>query len=773
MANKIQIKRSVANATVTGLSNGELAFTQAGNTLHIGLPDGSGTLRIGGAMVPGTLTANQALVANSLGYIDEVRVANAVIDKIYANNSHGTTGSILSVDSSGEIYWAGSVQADPAGSNTQIQFNDSELMGASAGFTFNKDSNTLFVSNAVLLGSTSNNQLVNLTNTAFEVRGGWDANNGSLNLIGGSYTDSKYAKINLSGTKIATVEADETVIKTLGGTTLATVNSTQLAITSGVVFAGNGASITSVDAATVGGNTASDLRTYSEDKAANAYSNAMSDTLSRNGSYTGNNTFGGTNTVISSNLFVTGTINRSPTITLGGDLTGSITLTDLAGGTLTANIAPDSVELGTDTTGDYVANVSTGAGLSGSGTGEGSSPTIAVVANSGIVANSTGVFVNAQDGLVANASGLFVIGNTGVVSNSSGVFIGQPVAITDDVTFNDITINGNAVLGSTAGDIVSINGQVNTDIIPSANVTYSLGNTSNRWNDLYLSGSTIYLGNAQISEVGDGGVTVGNLSITTSANVVDLLITGNTQLGDSSSDVVTFLATVNTGIVPTTNATYSLGSNSLRWFEVHAQNVHSVDGYFEGSVQVEGNLVVGGNVITTNVQSVIISDPLIYLAGNNYASDLVDIGFVGNYNNGSANVHTGVFRHAATDQYYIFKGLTQELDSVAVVNIADPSFTLADVNAYLLSGGLVSNSSAVTITANSSVAVNIVANTLSLSSPLPGNSGGTGLNSFTAEDLLVANSTNGFRKLGIGSDGYVLQSNGSALVYDTLDGGIF
>ena len=54
-----------------------------------------------------------------------------------------------------------------------------------------------------------------------------------------------------------------------------------------------------------------------------------------------------------------------------------------------------------------------------------------------------------------------------------------------------------------------------------------------------------------------------------------------------------------------------------------------------------------------------------------------------------------------------------------------------------------------------------------------GNSGGTGLNSYTAEDILVANSTNGFRKLGIGSAGYVLQSNGSALVYDTLDGGIF
>ena len=86
---------------------------------------------------------------------------------------------------------------------------------------------------------------------------------------------------------------------------------------------------------------------------------------------------------------------------------------------------------------------------------------------------------------------------------------------------------------------------------------------------------------------------------------------------------------------------------------------------------------------------------------------------------------------------------------------------------------MVTNTTAVTVTANSSFAVNIVANTLSLSTALPGTSGGTGLNSYTAEDILVANSSNGFRKLGLGTSGYVLQSNGSALVYDVLDGGSF
>ena len=54
----------------------------------------------------------------------------------------------------------------------------------------------------------------------------------------------------------------------------------------------------------------------------------------------------------------TNTTNKpDPTITLGGDLSGSVTLTDLASGTLNATIAADSVALGTDTTGNYVADV--------------------------------------------------------------------------------------------------------------------------------------------------------------------------------------------------------------------------------------------------------------------------------------------------------------------------------------------------------------------------------------------------------------------------------
>ena len=125
--------------------------------------------------------------------------------------------------------------------------------------------------------------------------------------------------------------------------TLATINATsngffantsQIKIGNSSVNATINSTAFTGDAATVGSNTASTLRTYSDTVGSTAYSNAMSNTLSRNGSYTGNNTFGGTNTVISSNLNVTGTINAVNTtqvniednkINLNTNFTGSPT----------------------------------------------------------------------------------------------------------------------------------------------------------------------------------------------------------------------------------------------------------------------------------------------------------------------------------------------------------------------------------------------------------------------------------------------------------------
>ena len=166
------------------------------------------------------------------------------------------------------------------------------------------------------------------------------------------------------------------------------------------------------------------------------------------------------------------------TITLGGDLSGSVTITNLANGTLNATIGANSVALGTDTTGDYVAGITAGTGISVSGSGgEGSTVTITnddkgssqnifktVAANgTSIVADSnsdtltitpgTGITITGDSGsdtvTITNGGVTQVAGTTNEIEVSAGtgsVTIGLP----DNVTIgNNLTVTGNLTVNGT------------------------------------------------------------------------------------------------------------------------------------------------------------------------------------------------------------------------------------------------------------------------------------------------------------------------------------
>jgi len=89
------------------------------------------------------------------------------------------------------------------------------------------------------------------------------------------------------------------------------------------------------------------------------------------------------------------TATNDPTITLAGDLSGSATLTNLGSATLTATIVANSVALGTDTTGNYVATGATsGNGISGSVSSEGGTFTV----TSNATNSNTGSTIVFRDG---------------------------------------------------------------------------------------------------------------------------------------------------------------------------------------------------------------------------------------------------------------------------------------------------------------------------------------------------------------------------------------
>lgn len=714
MANQIQIKRSTTASIPTSLANGELAFTSNGDVLYIGSPNGS-IVGIGGARFPGVLTANQALVANSTSGIDQIRVGIANVGAIYANGSLGLSGQVLYSNSTG-VFW-GNVTATVSGSNTQIQFNDSGSLAGDSDFTFNKDTNTLTSANVVVSGTTVSS---NTTTGALTVAGGLGVN-GRINVTDMAIGNTTvYASVN------------NTVISTNNLFATGTVNGSVLSV-GGWVIANNSGIFTS-------GVVNGDILQVGTNFKANTTAVVI-------GSGVG--------------LFANGGVGT-------------------AGQVLHSN--GTSVYWDTDDQG--VTSVSTGDGLAGgpiTTTG-----TVSVLANNGIVANTNGLFVRQGTGTVVNATGVHV--NSAYIgtldANNATNLNGQSASYYTNATNLATGTVPTARLGS---------GTANANTFLSGDQSYKTAVTSVSTGDglaggpITTTGTVSVLANNGIVANTDGlfvragtGVTVNSTGVhisqdvgnTASVTFGNLTVTGNTTLGDSGSDRLAITAAVNTNIMPAANVTYSLGNNTVRWAEVYAGNVHSNSGYFDGSVQITGNLSVLGTTTTVNANNLVVSDSLIQLAANNETSDLLDIGFFGSYNpDNGPHEHTGLFRDATVDMYRLFKGLQETPTNV--VNTNGTGYTIATLEAYLSSGGLVTNSSTIAITANSTVNVAIVANTLTLSTALAGTSGGTGRTTTTNNALLVGNSTNGYNQLTLGTAGHVLQSNGTALVYNTLDGGSF
>jgi hypothetical protein len=86
------------------------------------------------------------------------------------------------------------------------------------------------------------------------------------------------------------------------------------------------------------------------------------------------------------------------------------------------------------------------------------------------------------------------------------------------------------------------------NLTPTANILYSLGNATHRWKDLFLSGNTLYLGNAIISESsgGGGGISInagagsGSVALGPTRVLGNLVVEGNlTVLGGNVVEIQT------------------------------------------------------------------------------------------------------------------------------------------------------------------------------------------------------------------------------------------
>lgn len=167
------------------------------------------------------------------------------------------------------------------------------------------------------------------------------------------------------------------------------------------------------------------------------------------------------------------------------------------------------------------------------------------------------------------------------------------------VEFNNSANVINSLQGGTGNsnvNFLTVSGQVSSNLIPSANITYDLGSLNNRWNDLYLSGNTIFLGAGEIKVEDDEVRFLINGTEVLTANVS----------GESISDSLTANnITVNQDLVVTGNLTVS-GTETILNVEtlnVQDKNILVANGAADAAAANGAGLTIDGadaSIIYTN-----------------------------------------------------------------------------------------------------------------------------------------------------------------------------
>jgi len=102
-------------------------------------------------------------------------------------------------------------------------------------------------------------------------------------------------------------------------------------------------------------------------------------------------------------------------------------------------------------------------------------------------------------------------------------------------------------------------------------------------------------------------------------------------------------------------------------------------------ITIPGNLTVNGTVVTANVDSFIVEDPL-FMLGTGNAADSVDLGFYGQYTS-SGKRFAGMFRDASdSGKFKFFTGLSGGVEPTTFVNDAGSGYSVATVVAKIDGG---------------------------------------------------------------------------------------
>jgi hypothetical protein len=304
--------------------------------------------------------------------------------------------------------------------------------------------------------------------------------------------------------------------------------------------------------------------------------------------------------------------------------------------------------------------------------------------SAGLAANTAATmpyYISAGDSyqVGANLQGLFsepieIDGELDVEGVLIEVGVSQNAASTQIYFDNEGTFYGNTgfTFNITSGNL-DVPGNINAtgDIMPAANVTYDLGATTARWKDIYLSGSSMFLGGGSLAEAANGAMVMtnsdggqfifdgtadfntyaitngtSNVSIDTTGSAVTMGVAGNADV----------FSMAGTGVLTTTGNVVPLGIKTDGYYYANGVAVSFGGDVAGADTQVQwnnsGSFGASGNLTFTDASGLLTATGNV--TGNNFISTSGTVRFGTGGSTGSISVDTatttaGMFTTTMTD----------------------------------------------------------------------------------------------------------------------------
>ena len=203
--------------------------------------------------------------------------------------------------------------------------------------------------------------------------------------------------------------------------------------------------------------------------------------------------------------------------------------------------------------------------------------------------------------------------HVGVSTFAADVFMYSNLEVTGTTTFN----GGTLTLGDSASDNVVFGADVDSSIIPDDDNTYDLGSSTQEWRNIYIDGTAnvdaLLADTAKIGDLTNDRVVIAgtsgeiedsanltfNGSILTTTNVV---VTGDTDLGNATSDTITATGRFDSDLVPSTDNARDLGASTLEWKDLYVDGTAHIDTLdVDENAAIIGTLDANGSKLTVGV----------------------------------------------------------------------------------------------------------------------------------------------------------------------------